>query len=180
MAVTTCLGGPRSLRSSAPAEGGIESGNSIVKMMKRLPFSKGARRRGRPSPLTAFIMRVCLVDSGSLMTKSLAPRDEDLAAIACSVVHCLKTVLPPRCTKQPMHLPLSCPLATAFLHTLRSSVSATAALSSDGQSQSSYISQSAASPSSRKGSYVTGLITSPGVDLMISVRPSSEASSMLK
>merc|ERR1719453_1188011 len=53
-------------------------------------------------------------------------------ATASAYEHCLKTVLPFFCTKHPMPLPLSCP----FSHTLMSSVSATAAFSSDGTSLS--------------------------------------------
>mmetsp|Transcript_21554 Transcript_21554/g.71279 ORF Transcript_21554/g.71279 Transcript_21554/m.71279 type:complete len:321 (-) Transcript_21554:173-1135(-) len=78
-----------------------------------------------------------------------------------------------------MPFPLSCPPSTAFLQTLRSSVSATAAFSIEGQSWSSY-SVHACAASSLKGSYATGRITSPGAEEMMSVRPSRALSSILK
>mmetsp|Transcript_50581 Transcript_50581/g.109703 ORF Transcript_50581/g.109703 Transcript_50581/m.109703 type:complete len:310 (-) Transcript_50581:854-1783(-) len=170
-AVTVCSGGGSSfIRADWHCASSV-AGNSTFRRMKRLPCSKGDLSLGRPSPCTAFIMRLSLSASGSEITKSFEPFEVVFAAMACWYVHCLNTVRPPFWTKQPMPLPRSWPDSHAFLHTLRSSVSAAAASSSPGQSASSK-SVHADFSSSLNGSKVLCLRTSPGFDLMISTRSS--------
>mmetsp|Transcript_49414 Transcript_49414/g.112151 ORF Transcript_49414/g.112151 Transcript_49414/m.112151 type:complete len:205 (-) Transcript_49414:704-1318(-) len=140
--------------------------------MKRFPFSNGLLRRGIPSPSTAFIMRPAAAVDASPSTHMVEPEIRTALLRASSREHCLKTARPPRSTKQPMPLSLSWPLVTISLHRSGSSVRPSADPSIPGQSLPSKHSHSAAGAPSSKGSYATGLITSPGLDLTMRTRPS--------
>mmetsp|Transcript_89541 Transcript_89541/g.248657 ORF Transcript_89541/g.248657 Transcript_89541/m.248657 type:complete len:275 (+) Transcript_89541:291-1115(+) len=171
----TLRGGGNSLLIAFWFSGVSESGNSIVSMRKRLPWTNGFLYVGMPSSFTAFIIRKDFFASGSETMYMVQPRRVFLEARASSRVHCLKYAREPSTTKTPTSMPLrfSC-VSQAFFRVSTSVVSACATLSILGQSESSMTSHSVLPSSLARGSkpWLIGLTISPGDVFTSSFLPS--------
>mmetsp|Transcript_89629 Transcript_89629/g.278946 ORF Transcript_89629/g.278946 Transcript_89629/m.278946 type:complete len:309 (+) Transcript_89629:258-1184(+) len=171
----TLSGGGSSLRMAVWASGARASGNSMVRMRKRLPCTNGFLYVGMPSSLTAFIILKDFFASGSDTTYMVWPFRVFLADIASSREQVLKYARDPSMTKAPTSMPLrfSC-VSQAFLRVSASVMSACATLSRLGQSQSSKTSHDVFASSLARGSkpWDMGFTISPGEVLMNSFLPS--------
>mmetsp|Transcript_36357 Transcript_36357/g.86963 ORF Transcript_36357/g.86963 Transcript_36357/m.86963 type:complete len:204 (-) Transcript_36357:34-645(-) len=151
------------------------SGNWMVRMRKRLPWTNGFLYVGIPSSFTALIIRSCALAFGSASTYIVAPFFGCFAAKTSSREACLKKARPPRMTKQPTSMPLRLSwVSHAFLSVSTSAASACATKSTDSQSQSSNASHSIFPLSCASGStpLAMGFTSSPGALFTSSFRPS--------